>query len=134
MVFSKENKAKILIIDDEEDICIYLKSILERTGKFNVLASMSPTDGLNLAKSFHPDLILLDIVMSGMDGTVVAEHLAKDESTKDILVAFVSVLAKANEVDESGMIGKHHFIAKPIAKDELVARIESLLQGAYSHR
>lgn len=126
-------KAKILIIDDEEDTCIYLKSILERTRKFEVLASTDPVEGIALAKNNHPDLILLDIIMPEMDGTQVAEHLSNDHTTKDILIVFFSVLASPQEVEENeGTIGGHPFISKPIVKEELIARLESLLhEGIY---
>jgi two-component system cell cycle response regulator/two-component system alkaline phosphatase synthesis response regulator PhoP/putative two-component system response regulator len=127
--YLKNKKAKILIIDDEEDVCVYLKSILERTGKFEVFATTSPIEGIELAKTRHPDLILLDIMMPEMDGTYVAEQLHNKSSTRDILIVFVTVLAKQKDVEESGgLIGGHPFIAKPIQKEELVARIESLLQ------
>lgn len=121
-------KPKILIIDDEKDVCAYLGSILERTGKFEVLVTTSPNEGIALAKTRHPDLILLDIIMSEMDGTEVAEELYNDSSTRGILVAFVTVLASRKDVEQNeGMIGGHPLISKEIGKEELIARIESLL-------
>ncbi len=121
-------RSKILIIDDEEDVCVYLRSVLERTGKFEVWATTSPAEGIDLAKSNHPDLILLDIIMPEMDGTDVAEELHDNRSTRDILIVFVTVLAKREDVEGSeGIIGGHPFISKSIRKEELIARIESLL-------
>lgn len=121
-------KPKILIIDDEKDICVYLKYILEKTGKFEVWATTSPTEGIALATSKHPDLILLDVIMPEMDGTQVAEQLHDNRSTRDILIAFVTVLAKREDIDEDkGMIGGHPFIPKSIEKEKLIARVESLL-------
>lgn len=124
-------KPKILIIDDEKDVCIYLRSILARTQKFEVWATTSPTKGIALAKSKHPDLILLDIIMSEMDGTQVAEELGNDSSTRDILIVFVTVLASRRDVAENeGIIGGHPFISKEIGKEEIVARLESLISAA----
>jgi two-component system alkaline phosphatase synthesis response regulator PhoP len=121
-------KPKILIIDDEEDVCVYLKSILERTGKFEVWATASPGEGIALAKSNRPDLILLDIIMPEMDGTEVAEELQKTPSTRDILVVFVTVLAKREDVEGcEGIIGGHPFLCKTLDREEFIARIESLL-------
>jgi len=121
-------KTKILIIDDEEDICHFLKSGLERTKKFEVLTSTQADRGIVLAKTFHPDLILLDISMPEMDGSQVAEALRADTSTKDIPVVFLTALARKEEVEEgSGMIGGHLFIAKPVETKELIDRIESIL-------
>lgn len=126
-------KAKILIIDDEEDICVYLKSILEKTKNYEVLATNNPKEGVILAKNCCPDLILLDVIMPGMDGTEVAEQLQDDISTRYIPIVFVTVLADREAIKENnGMIGGHPFISKPVLKEELIARIESLLHEASS--
>ncbi len=128
------NKAKILIIDDERDTCDFLERILERTGKYEVWATTSPIESISLAKKNHPDLILLDIIMPEMDGTTVAERLAKDSRTRDILIAFVSVLAGQKEIDKGeGIIGGHPFIPKPFSKDQILERVESLLQKSHYH-
>lgn len=125
-------KARILIIDDEEDICHYLKSILEKTKKFEVYTSYNPLEAVELAKEMEPDLILLDIIMPQIDGEEVANRLQEDESTKDILVVFFSVLVKQEEVKQfEGKIGGHLFIPKPIENSELIARIESILEEAH---
>lgn len=126
--FPKHKKAKILIIDDEQDVCESLKSILEKTGRFDVWASTDAFEGISLVESQHPDLILLDIVMPEIDGTEVAERLQNNEAAKDIIIVFTSVLADTEEVKENkGLIGGRPFISKPIKKDDLIARIESLL-------
>jgi PleD family two-component response regulator len=62
-----QEKAKILIIDDEEDICHFSRSILEKTGRFEVFVSTRPQAGISLAKANKPDLILLDIFMPEME-------------------------------------------------------------------
>jgi CheY-like chemotaxis protein len=58
---------KILIIDDEADICDFSKKILERTGKFQATVTQDSVDGINLARSEQPDLILLDINMPQLE-------------------------------------------------------------------
>jgi len=133
-IFSHK-KAKILIIDDERDTCDFLESILERTGKYEIWATTSPIESLSLAKENHPDLILLDIIMPEMDGTIVAERLADDPSTKGILIAFISVLAGQKEINtgKKGSIGGHPFIPKPFSEDQILARIESLLRKTNYH-
>lgn len=129
-IFCPKNKPwKILIIDDEEDICKYLKSILERTKKFKVQATTDPAEGITLAKSNHPDLVLLDIIMPEIDGAEVAARLNSEPITKDILIVFLTVLALREDIEKSGgTIGGHPFIPKSFTKEELIARIEVLLQ------
>lgn len=131
--YPRDKKARILIIDDEKDIGVYLKAKMERTGKFEAWATTSPYDGISLAREHHPDLILLDIMMPEMDGTEVAERLSSDRSTKDILIVFFSVLADRQDVEKNdGTIGGRPFIPKNIEGKEVVAHIESLLQGVHA--
>ncbi len=123
-----DRKFKILVIDDEEDICHFSKSILEKTGKFEVLTSMNPLQGINLAKMHQPDLILLDVFMPEMDGSKVAEQLLKEEATRNIPIVFLTALVKENELGSgAGKIGGRRFIPKPVAPQELVNQVKSIL-------
>lgn len=119
---------KILIIDDEDDFCYFVKLNLEQTGKFEVLVATNGAVGINLAKTQQPDLILLDILMPGMNGSEVAEILLNDTATRHIPVVFLTALAKKGEVEKSkGRIGGREFIAKPVTTEELIFKIESIL-------
>ena len=121
-------KKKILIVDDEEMVCALVKSILERTGDFQVSTAYRGKEGLELAFSFCPDLILLDIVMPGMGGNEVAQRLLSDSRTRDIPIIFLSALAQTEEVSASqGKIGGRSFIAKPVTSQELIDRIREIM-------
>jgi len=123
------DKKKILVIDDEEDICKFTKSVLERTGRFEVLVSTDALMGINLAKSNQPDLILLDVNMPNIDGGEVAQQLNDCKSTSEIPIAFLTALLRKEEAGEaSGKIGRHFFIAKPVSPKELIEKIESILK------
>jgi len=121
-------KKKILLIDDEEDFCHFVKLNLEETGKFEILTATSGPKGLEIAKNDSPDLILLDLLMPVMDGSEVAENLLKNEKTKNIPIIFVTALTRKKEVaSHSGSIGGRTFVAKPIDPQELIAYIEKTL-------
>jgi DNA-binding response OmpR family regulator len=118
---------KILIIDDEEYFCRALKKSLESRSPFQVLTAMRGQDGMCLAKTQKPDLILLDIMMPDMAGTEVAEKLSKDPSTSSIPIIFVTAIITQKEVKERGGIsGGHNFIAKPVIVDDLIKRINDI--------
>jgi CheY-like chemotaxis protein len=122
-------KAKILVIDDEEDICHFTKSVLERTGKFEVAVSTDSARGIDLAKTNHPDLVILDINMPEIDGGEVAQTLHEFKSTSDIPIIFLTGLLKKEEIEnDSGKIGAHTYIAKPASPQELIEKIESALK------
>lgn len=123
-----KTKAKILVIDDEEDICELSKKILEKTGNYEVVFSTTGKEGLDSAKQHKPDLILLDIMMPDMDGSKVAEYLSIDPATKEIPVAFLTALIKKEEAEaDEGKIGSHFFIAKPISSQELIVQVKDIL-------
>ena len=79
-----DRKAKVLIIDDEEDFCHFVKLNLERSGKFQVWASTKAVTGINTAKIQQPDVILLDIMLPKLDGYKVCRILKFDEKFKNI--------------------------------------------------
>lgn len=122
-------RKKILIIDDEEDFSHFVKLNLEKTGKFEVAVATKAEEGIDLAKNNQPDLILLDVLMPDMEGSQVAQHLLEDQSTREIPIVFLTALVDEKEVkSEEGIIGGRNFIAKPVTPEELINRIEAILQ------
>ncbi|MBN2570284.1 MAG: response regulator [Deltaproteobacteria bacterium] len=118
---------KILIIDDEEYFCRVLKKSLESGSNFHVLTATRGKDGIWLAKTQKPDLILLDVMMPDMAGSDVAEILSESPITASIPIIFVTAIVKQKEVNQSGgIMGGQRFIAKPIVIDELVEKIKAI--------
>jgi len=119
---------KILLIDDEEDFCRALKKGLEMRGAFyTVLTAVRGEEGIFLAKTQKPDLILLDIMMPGMAGTQVAEELLADPDTSSIPIIFVTAIVKRNEIEKTdGLVGGRTFMAKPVIIDQLIEKIKSM--------
>ncbi|MDD5613885.1 MAG: response regulator, partial [Candidatus Omnitrophica bacterium] len=87
-------RKKVLLIDDEEDFCHFVKLNLEDTGKFEVFTSGNGSEGIEIAKNEKPDIILLDLLMPVMDGSEVAEHLLRNEPTRKIPIVFVTALIR----------------------------------------
>jgi len=119
-----ERKRRILIIDDEEDFCYFVKMNLEATAGFEVSVCCDSTEAVRQARKQQPDLILLDIMMPGMSGSDVAEELKNHSDTCDIPIVFSTALVKEEEIEEkNGVIGGRHFIAKPVKISELIDTI-----------
>ncbi|MGZ3579565.1 MAG: response regulator [Syntrophales bacterium] len=124
-------KKKVLLIDDEEDFCFFVKLNLEKTGRFEVLTTTSGGSGVVLASQERPDLILLDIIMPEMGGGQVAELLSDSPETRDIPVLFITAIASRREVQsQEGIIGGRNFIAKPVTPAELMAKIDAVLKSS----
>ena len=125
---AQEEKKRILIIDDEETLCMLVKLNLESTGRFVVSTATDPRDGLKLAKAFKPELVLLDLMMPYMEGSEVAEKLLEMPDMAGVPIIFLTALADKNQVDTGdGNIAGRNFIAKPVTTGELVRGIDKVL-------
>lgn len=125
-----EKTINILAVDDEESFTFFIKLNLQADIRydFKVTTANSGKEGLKLARTIRPDLILLDIMMPNMSGGEVAEKLLMDARTKNIPIIFLTAVVQKNEVEEeAGLMGGREFIAKPVGKEELISRIESIL-------
>jgi twitching motility two-component system response regulator PilH len=119
---------KVLVIDDEEHFCRALKLGFAMKTAFQVHTATQGEEGIRLAKTMKPDIILLDIMMPDISGPEVAEQLADDPATSSIPIIFVTAIVKESEVKGSGgLAGKRVFIAKPVKIDELIKKINDVL-------
>jgi len=119
----------ILIVEDEADIADLVKYHLEREG----LATRTVGDGkqaLDLIVRDHPDLIILDLMLPGMDGLEMCRRLRGQSATQRIPI--IMLTARAEEVDRIvGLeIGADDYVAKPFSPRELVARVKAVLRRA----
>jgi CheY-like chemotaxis protein len=126
---SKLKKKKILLIDDEEDFCFFVKLSLEKTGRCDVLTTTSGSKGIIMAATEQPDLILLDIIMPEISGAQVADQLLESPKTKDIPVLFITAIASKQKVQsQEEMIGGRRFLAKPVTPEEIMVKIDGVLE------
>jgi CheY-like chemotaxis protein len=118
---------KILVVDDEEDFLQMLDKRLTVSG-YSVVTANNGKDAIALAKSQHPDIIILDILMPQMDGWWVAEDLKERPSTRNIpLILLTAMLSKEDEEKYHSMFGGHIALAKPIDAEKLLEQIKKLL-------
>jgi len=124
----KPRKIKVLVIDDNKELCQVLKEYLEKTGRFEVPVFTSAKAGIKYAKARKADIILLDLMMPEMDGTQAAEELLEDEGTSEIPIIFITAAIKKSEVEARyGYIQGHPILAKPILPGEIIKKIENVL-------
>src|SRR6056297_751267 len=89
-----KRKTKILIVDDEKDILEFVSYNLKREG-FIVDTLSNGKTAVDIAKKMHPDLILLDVMMPGMDGIEVCEEIRRTPEIRHILIAMLSARAES---------------------------------------
>jgi CheY-like chemotaxis protein len=121
-------KRKILIVDDEEDFCDFVKMNLEATTDFEVSVCYDSREAIGKVRGQQPDLILLDIMMPGIGGAEIAEELKDNDDTHDIPIIFLTALVREEEAKRKGVIGGRRFIAKPVQTKELISIIDGILQ------
>ncbi|MBM3248054.1 MAG: response regulator [Candidatus Omnitrophica bacterium] len=120
-------KQKILLIDDEKDFCFFLKKNLESKAELEVTFCHSGEEGIRLAEELRPDLILLDIIMPGMDGSEVAAQLKSSSLASNIPVVFLTAVLTGKESEERDrFIGGWHYIGKPVDTNKLIDLINKL--------
>src|SRR5918996_4146382 len=122
--------SKVLVIDDEKDIVSLLRYHLEKAG-FQCLEGMDGAIALRLVREYHPDLLILDLMLPGMDGLEICRQLRQDAATARLPILMLT--AKAEEVDRVvGLeVGADDYVVKPFSPRELVARVRAILRRAH---
>lgn len=123
------SKEKILVVDDEEDILELIRYNLSREG-YKVLCASSGEESLKVTSAEHPDLILLDIMLPGIDGLDVAKRLKGDDTTRKIPIMMLSAKGEESDIVTGLEIGAEDYITKPFSPKVLVARIRAALRRA----
>lgn len=121
------SKYKVLLIEDEEDIASLIKLQAELAG-YKVLVEHDGLNGLTTAKKEHPDLIILDIMLPGLNGLDVCKKLKADDDMASIPIIMIS--AKGDELDVVlGLeLGADDYVAKPFSVKVLLSRIKAVMR------
>ena len=119
-------QTRVLVIDDEAPIRLLCRVNLEAEG-MEVLEAADGPSGLEAARSDTPDVILLDVMMPGLDGWNVAEHLLDDGSTRDIPIIFLTARAEFRDRARGLDIGGVDYVTKPFNPLELAPLVRDLL-------
>jgi CheY-like chemotaxis protein len=123
---SVSRKKKILIVDDSRVNLRLLDKILSRVG-YNVIQATNGGDAVRMAKDTHPDLVILDIAMPGINGIQAACLLRNDSATKNIPIIFASSLIKKHRKRKKDAPLSSSFLPKPYNKNILLREIREHL-------
>jgi DNA-binding response OmpR family regulator len=129
----KTKSQKILVIDDEPEITDIIETFLENVG-YEVKSENSSMLGIERAKTFLPDLVLLDIMMPFMDGYDICSELKKDLKTKDIPVVFLTGKDARSDEGRSFRVGAALYIKKPFSCERLLDIVKMVLSTVEKER
>lgn len=119
--------SKVLIADDNHQNCELLDAYLADEG-YEIAMSHDGQQTLDKVASWHPDLILLDIMMPKLSGYEVCQRLKKDEPTSKIPILMVTALNETGDIEKAVAAGCDDFLTKPVNHLELKTRVRSLLR------
>lgn len=122
----EEKNSKILVVDDEQDLCEILRFNLETEG-YHVETANSAEEALSLDVSQF-DLLLLDVMMGGMSGFSMAKKLKADAATRDIPIIFLTARDTENDTVTGFNLGADDYISKPFSIREVMVRVRAVLR------
>ena len=123
---------RILVIDDEPDMLMLLRIMIEDNTDYEVETTNNPAEGLKLLKDKHYDLVISDLKMPGMDGIELFDELK--EIKPDIPVIIITAYGSLEIGDEALKKGVADFITKPFRKDSILFAINRTLELARVQR
>ena len=120
------NSYKILVVEDEKNICNFMKMIFE-TNDYQVIFAQNGKNGLTMFFSHNPDLVILDLGLPDMDGVdVIREIRAKNDTPIVVLSARTDESDKVEALD----LGANDYVTKPFGTAELLARVRATLRNS----
>ncbi len=122
------NSKKILIIDDETEICELIQMTLEMNGFSQIRIVKDGKSGINAAKFWLPDVILLDLMLPELDGLKVCKILKNNPETADIPIIMLTAKDTPTDIVVGLELGASDYITKPFNNQVLVARIRTQLR------
>lgn len=121
MFKSSEPRYRVLLVDDDEKILRIFRFKLKAPG-YEVITATNGQDAITLVESEKPDIVVMDVIMPGMSGLEALQAL---RTFSDLPVIIIS--ARADNADKALSLGANSFVYKPFNPDELVKRIQAIL-------
>lgn len=118
---------RILVIDDEINLCVVIQACLENLGGWETLTALSGKEGLAIAQTQQLDAILLDVMMPDMDGLTLFGELQNDAATQSIPVILLTAKVQSTDIAQFAKLGVAGVIAKPFDPLTLAEQVASTL-------
>ncbi|MBW3539540.1 MAG: response regulator [Planctomycetes bacterium] len=123
----ESGKRKALIVDDDEDLVELIRDALEADGRFEIRVANNGFDAGMLVKEYHPDIIVLDVMLPDINGKEVCQRVRSDSTLDDVKIICISGMVEQDKVQELKAAGADDFKQKPFEVEELMERICKLL-------
>lgn len=131
VVSPSRGRKTVLVVDDERDLVDLISYNLKRNG-FEVRCAYNGNEALEQVQSNPPDLIILDLMLPGIDGTEVARRLKGDTRTAHIPIVMLTAKSEETDVVVGLTLGADDYVTKPFSMKILLARLQTVLRRAES--
>lgn len=123
---SAAKTVKILIADDEAALRFLIHETIADPG-LQVLEAQDGPEALQIARSQHPSMVLLDVAMPGLSGVEVCQQLKADPATRDIQIVMLTALSQTKDREKAFAAGADYFITKPFSPTQLFELVDKIL-------
>ncbi len=123
----ESGKRKALIVDDDEELVELIVDALEADGRFETRVANNGFDAGMMVKEYHPDIIVLDVMLPDINGKEVCQRVRTDTTLDDVRIVCISGMVEQEKIQDLKDSGADHFLQKPFEVDQLIERICRLL-------
>jgi excisionase family DNA binding protein len=119
----ESGKRKALVVDDDPELLELIRDALEADGRFEVRTANNGFDAGMLVREYHPDILVLDIMLPDINGREVCQRIRTDSTLDDVKIICISGMVEQDKIKELFIGGANDFLQKPFEVDSLVALV-----------
>jgi excisionase family DNA binding protein len=123
----ESGKRKVLIVDDDQELVDLIVDVLDKDGRFEVRTVNNGFDAGMMVKEYHPDLIVLDVMLPDINGKEVCQRVRSDKSMDDVRIICISGMVEEDKIEDLKAAGANDFLSKPFEVETLIERMCGLL-------
>ncbi len=123
----ESGRRKALIVDDDEELVELIRDALEADGRFEIRVANNGFDAGMMVKEYHPDIIVLDVMLPDINGKEVCQRVRGDSNLDDVKIICISGMVEQDKIEDLKASGANEFVQKPFEVEQLIDRICQLL-------
>lgn len=123
----ESGRRKALIVDDDEELVELIRDALEADGRFEIRVANNGFDAGMMVREYHPDVIVLDVMLPDINGKEVCQRVRSDNALDDVKIICISGMVEQDKIDDLKASGANDFLQKPFEVEHLIERICQLL-------
>jgi len=124
----ESGKRKVLLVDDDHDLVALMTKVIDEDGRFEVRVASNGFDAGMMVKEYHPDIIVLDVMLPDINGKEVCQRVRADTTLEDVRILCISGMVEDDKIQELRLSGADEFMHKPFDIYDLIDRMCSLLE------